>query len=295
MVDTIQAVSKEDDFYIQNIDCVYKNFADKNLNMLQPSISIILGIEKEPPKNYEDKSEYLDDVINIIKYSVEHNAATFINIDEQKFSDYLDCDNVISLSLKNKQADYYLSHKKVNDYIDVVITSNINRAVINIRVNKVYEHNLMCILAAYAVAMHLGFAEYDLLESNVSNMDMLQESREFEESTTWSFDSGSNSIKLHWEDFNEFTGYHISCYAESGEFVKGMHVYEGNEYEFTNLNPNTKYIIKVRGYTISSKVKWYGAYMSKTINTKAMTSKPNKKVQMKPWRTFKRRIKAIFK
>lgn len=268
MVNTVQTITKDDDYYIQNIEGAYTNFINENLELLDPAISVVVGLEKNYPKNYMDKNEYLNDVFSIINYAIERNNTIFINIDEKEFNKYKSNSNVISISMKNKSADFYMEYKQNKSYVSANIYSKASDKIINLKINKEYEKHLMQILAAYAVALYIGISEDILANSPMGNMSVLREPSELEKGIKWEFLSNTNTITVKWDKCEDLTGYHIRCYSQDDKFIKGMHVYEGNEYIFKNMKPGTDYKIKVRGYIIINGLKTYGAYMTKNISTK---------------------------
>ena len=275
MVEAVQKVTGEHDYFLQEIEGAFPDFIKENMTMLAPAISVITGLKENYPLNYISREEYEKDALSVIKATADNGGVTIVNIDEPALVEYAGRPDVRTISMKSKQADYcFLKFRQRQDYIDAAIKLKELNDIINIRISSEYADKAVSVLAAYAAGDVLGLTEQEILQSSVSKMGVVELSDE-------ELDKLKNSIKIisekkaifiQWQNvLSDVTGYHVRCYDSNGKMLKGMHVYDGNSYRFTGLDPGSDYIIKIRGYIIDNGYKSYGSYVSMKASTEEIT------------------------
>ena len=151
IVNTIQEITENDDFYIQEIEGAFPGFIENNVKMLNPKIAIVTGLKEKFSNNYKDKADYEQDALSLIDLTIENGGTVFVNIDDPILSKLADRENIKTLSLKSKNADYYLNGKVKGKYIDALISLKEEKDIINTRINLQYSSDMISVLAAYAV------------------------------------------------------------------------------------------------------------------------------------------------
>ena len=285
IINTIMASSPNDDYYIQRLEGYSTDSINSILPLLKPIISIIVDYDDNIAKRYGKENDYLNDIRNCIFNS----DIAIVNIDEPKLNEFQNLANVITVSTKNKEADYFMSYICSKDHININILQKKSQNILGIRINKKYMKNINYILAAYAVGMELNLSTKELYDNEISKSKIIEHyiSKKFYDSFVC--ESINNSIKVSWIPDTDVTGYHVRCYTSDGKFIKGMHVYNKNTFTFKNLKPLTKYIIKIRKYTIVNDEKQYGLYYEREVSTGKSVG--NKKIKNK----FIRKIYKLLK
>lgn len=150
IIDTIQDLTTEHDYYIQNMFGAYSEYIKKNACMLCPNISILLSIDRDYPEFYSNKEDYLKDKLSIVDITLKNNGVVLINIDDENLKQYENCKNVITFSQSNKNADYFIKKvRKRKGQLRLFITNEGN--IDAIVVDKKYQQKLDYILARYVV------------------------------------------------------------------------------------------------------------------------------------------------
>lgn len=279
MVDTIQKVREYNDFYIQEIECAVPGLSEENIYMLSPKIAVFTGIKEKHAKNYDSYEEYKKESLRLIDFVTENGGTAFVNIDEQYLKKYERKNNIRTISLKNKNADYYMSYNIKKDYAEAMLYCKIEKEVISLRIKEAYLNDMMSLLAAFAAARFLGIKEYDFIQSEPAQMGVIRlpdlELNEFKSSIA--ITAEGNSLTIKWKrNLKEVSGYHIRAYDCYGRLVKGVYVKKNGKCYFDNLCFNSGYTVKIRGYSIINGYKLYSKYVSLGVVTEPISTEHSK-------------------
>lgn len=297
IVNTVQKINNNDEYFLQEIEGANKDFILKNANILKPKLAILTGLKDEFSSYYINKEEYEKDALSLIEVTLAENGTVILNIDEPIFEQYINQTNIKTISKVYKNADYYLVKAvEKKDFIEVTI--KIKNNYVNLRIDLGLKEDLTALLAAYAAADCLGLSEYDLMMAPVSKMGVIEllddELKQLKDSVK--LEADKKSITVKWEDtVSDITGYHIRCYNSVGKMIKGMHVYDGTEYQFTGLEPGSNYRIWMRAYRVNKGYKSYSSYFSLNVSTDGIKNNNETKKNLRIIEKLKSTIKKSFR
>ncbi len=121
--------------------------------MIRPDMFVITSIDKSHFMKFENEDKIVEEVCSIAKH-MPKNGTVIVNIDEFNRFDLLNGQKVVTISEKNKDADFLVQDictSKIGLSFSIILKEN--GARYQITLNNIYaEHNAICALYAFAVA-----------------------------------------------------------------------------------------------------------------------------------------------
>jgi UDP-N-acetylmuramoyl-tripeptide--D-alanyl-D-alanine ligase len=121
--------------------------------MIRPDMFVITSIDKSHFMKFENEDKIVEEVCSIAKH-MPKNGTVIVNIDEFKRFDLLNGQTIISISEKNKDADFLVQdiHTLRNGLSFSIIVKK-NNATYQVTLDNIFApHNAICALYAFAVA-----------------------------------------------------------------------------------------------------------------------------------------------
>ena len=133
--------------------------------LLYPDVVVLTPIDLSHFELFGSEEKIIENVCDITKY-MNPQGKVIVNIDEFKRFDLLNGKQAVTVSKKNKNADYYTENIKTDGQgltFDVVISKSGERC--RVRLNEVYApHNASVAISAFAVGMTAGMPVHKIVE-----------------------------------------------------------------------------------------------------------------------------------
>ena len=132
--------------------------------ILHPSLFVITPIDKSHYVYFGDEEKIVEEVCSITEYMTK-DGAIIVNIDEFSRFDLLKGKKVITISMSNREADFYSENVTVDiDGLSFWVIEKRTRMSNKIVLKNIFAlHNVSCALYAYAVGVHEGITPNDIV------------------------------------------------------------------------------------------------------------------------------------
>ncbi len=114
ILNTLQNIDSDKSIVVQGIHPAYDGYMTTNTEILRPDI-LVLGNIPRIPEKYSSGPMYTKDFTESIKITLENGGMVFVNIDQKFASEFIGRKNVITYSIFNSKADYYVKNINVEE------------------------------------------------------------------------------------------------------------------------------------------------------------------------------------
>ena len=165
IVHNVQHIPKDTDIFLQE---VAENLPDGGKHfsyVLLPELVVLTSIDQAHFEIFGSYDKIVENTCTLTQ-NMTPNGKVIVNIDEFDRFDLLNGREVVSVSTKSQDSDYYAKNIKMDEQgltFDVVI-SKCNESY-NVRLHDIYaNHNVMCAISAFAAGVEIGIAPSKVVE-----------------------------------------------------------------------------------------------------------------------------------